>query len=117
MTPCPSCERVNRPTIVIDPGVQVGQPCIAGTRVPAHTVARQVWVGVRVDDVAAAYNLTRADVLVACWYYAASAYLSGRGGRKVEAWRRWAGDNVSTLAGHCGADPATCPDPPDERTP
>lgn len=105
-----------RPTIVIDPAIQFGQPCLAGRRVPAEAVAGCVWAGDAVDAVAEDYDLTRADVLIACWYVAKEGTFRTRRHRvRAEEWRDWAADNHRTLASWDGVDPATAPDPPASR--
>ena len=103
-----------RPTIVIDPAIQFGQPCVANTRAPAEAVAGCVWAGDTVDAVAEDYDITRADVLIACWWHATNHHPSRRDKAKAAAWRKWAEDNHRTLASWSGADPSTCPDPPTE---
>lgn len=58
------------PHVWIHPGVLHGTPCIGGTRIPIETVARIVGgKDGSVDLALASYpHLTRAQVLVACWY-------------------------------------------------
>jgi uncharacterized protein (DUF433 family) len=46
----------------IHPGIQAGTPCIDGTRVPTHEVARLVEAGEDADDVAADFDLTPEQV-------------------------------------------------------
>lgn len=58
--------------ISIPPNVCHGQACIAGTRIPAHQVARMVANGDCLDDLLRAYpTITREDIF-ACLDYAAS---------------------------------------------
>lgn len=55
----------NRP-VECSPTVRGGQPTIGG--IPVAAIADRVWAGEGVDAVADDYELTRADVIVACWY-------------------------------------------------
>lgn len=53
--------------IRIHPGILSGTPCLEGTRIPVYLVAEMVWA----DGVASAqetWDLTREQVLVACWF-------------------------------------------------
>lgn len=94
----------DRPHIRVDPAQAFGQPAVAG--VPAESVGGTVWV----ESVAVAahdYDLTRGQVLVACWF------LGTQGPRKWRTrWKTWA-----TAAGIAMWDVRTCdydavPDPP-----
>lgn len=64
MTTAPACEAV-----WIDPGRCGGDPCCGGTRVPVHLVAGMVWRD-GVDAATDCWDLTRTQVLHACWYAA-----------------------------------------------
>ena len=81
-----------RPFISADPAVQFGQPCLNGTRIPARNLAEMVAAGDSVEDTAWAYNTTRAEVLVCCWYIARHDEGDGHGLRTKlrRAWRPWA---------------------------
>ena len=59
----------DRPHVWVDPGRQFGGPCVAGTRVTVETVAVDVWSG-GVSRSMEAVDLTREQVLVACWFHA-----------------------------------------------
>lgn len=80
-----------RPVLTIDPGVQGGAVCVDGTRIPASTVGSIVWQGDPVCDVAQDYGITRADVLLACWWWAdQEQYQRTKFGRSVrKRWGAW----------------------------
>lgn len=78
--------------ISIEPGVQFGDPVIAGTRIQPEIIAGYYWVE-GLDRTRLDYpGIVRGQVLVAAWYCAT------RGGK---AWRRrwgqWAKDNWDAL--------------------
>lgn len=54
--------------IRVDPSVNFGRAQIGGACV--ESVAGMVWAGEPLDVVAGGYDLTTAQVLVACWYQA-----------------------------------------------
>jgi uncharacterized protein (DUF433 family) len=102
--------------IAIDPAMRFGQPTINHTQLPVEAVAEIVWVE-GVDVAAEEYDLTRADVLVACW--AAGTYgLPGR--RKalfpvrlwVKRWGVWADEVHQALWSVASVDYEAVPDPP-----
>lgn len=107
----------DRPIIVADPGVQFGEPCIGGTRVPAAVLANDVAAGDSVEVVADGYDVSRADVLWACVWtttgYPGAALRGGGGPRHSRAWRRWAEDAFGPLAGHNNWGVACLDDVPD----
>src|SRR5688500_2671067 len=71
----------DRPRVVFDPRIQFGEPHIGGASVAV--LGEQVWAGASVDETADEFRVTRADVVVACWWL-------GRHGSK--GWRRrWKG--------------------------
>lgn len=95
-----------RAYISIEPGIKSGEPCIGGTRLTAEWVAGHIWDGWTQDDILTDWDyLTRADLMVACWYV--SQY-----GPRV--WRRrWSTWAVEAF--HClweSAKQADCPWPP-----
>lgn len=57
----------DRAYVWVDPGRQGGRPCVGGTRIPTDQMADEV-AAFGVGDVAGWYDLTRADLLVACWF-------------------------------------------------
>ena len=79
--------RAARPFIGIDPAMCSGQPTVNHTRLSVDAVTGMVWAGESVDQVADEYDITRADVLVACWY--AGTYGLPGERRKVLAATRW----------------------------
>lgn len=107
------------PILTIDPKRQFGRVCIEGTRVPAEVVGEAVAGGDSVDDVARDYDVTREQVLLACWWYA--VYVEGHGkftkavraawlGGDYEA--SWATRALRVLGGH---DPGPLEDPPEVK--
>lgn len=57
--------------IVRDPGVMLGKPTIAGTRITVEHIMRKLAGGFSVDDILAGYpHLTRKQVLAALDYAA-----------------------------------------------
>lgn len=107
-----------RPTIVTDPAIMGGAPCIAGTRVPAAAVAVAVAMGDGVAGVAADYDLTRGEVLLACWWIVTVRRWTGLTPRDqrdiVGSWGYWAGDVHGSFAGREGAwGLDDIPDPPE----
>lgn len=104
------------PFVAIDPAMRSGQPTINGTRLPVDAVAGMVWAE-GVDVAVEEYDLTRADVLVACWY-AGSYGLPGR--RKalfpvrlwVKRWGAWADSVHQALWSVTTVDYEAIPDPP-----
>jgi uncharacterized protein (DUF433 family) len=97
---------VSRPHISIDPGIQFGQPCIAGTRIPTEALAGRVFAGDSVATVMYGYDLDRHQVPLACWY-------EGTMGRKRyrKRWEKWADEHFASLAGR-GVHLDKVPDPP-----
>lgn len=106
------------PHVQVDPAVQFGRPCIAGTRICVDVVAEQVYAGDPVDAVADDFDVSRADVLVACWYVARHGTGDGLGLRTKlrRAWQDWLAGNRWTLAGFYGFGPEDADDPPTEGT-
>lgn len=89
--------------IRVDPSIHFGAPRVGGTAV--ETVAGMVWAGDRVDAVAEEYNLSAAQVLVACWYAASHGLYRMR-------WRAWL-RGCEEMFWHCQYD--KIPDPPSFR--
>ena len=112
----------DRPYITVDPQVRFGRPRIRDTGVTIGDVVGRVWGGDSAEDVAEDYDLTRADVLVACWFVAAygaedvAAQLDGhfkRWGRTLSRrWEQWA--DASTVALGKG-EYDDVPDPPSNQ--
>lgn len=121
------------PYVWIDPARRSGEPCISGTRTPVEHVVECVWDG-GVDLAAHAYQLSRAQVLVACWY--AGAYgVTVLHGRQTNAgradyrphyrerfrepwrarWRDWAESVAIPLWRVSEIDYDAIPDPPSKE--
>lgn len=62
---------MTEPSIVVDPTIHFGQPCVAGTRIPVYAVLELVQVGISFGDIVHNYypDLTEDDVK-ACVGYA-----------------------------------------------
>lgn len=96
--PPPPKEKPIKALIWIDPARRSGDACIYGHRLTVDMVASYVWSDM-VHDLEFGYDLTKQEILGACWYlvrYGAGLYSSGRekwvkAARK--AWRQWADDN------------------------
>jgi uncharacterized protein (DUF433 family) len=106
------------PQVVVNPAVRAGQPQIKG--IPVVALCDVVWAGESVDRVADDYNLTRADVLVGCWY-AGMLGLPGER-RKVLAatplWRKRWGAWAEKVTAALWSPPVkydVIPDPPNEE--
>lgn len=97
--------------VSIDPARQSGRPCLNLTRITTETVAGCVLAGDNVDFVAEQYapHLTRADVLLACWYQARYGAKLWRG-----PWAGWA-QTVHADMWHGRWDAVT--DPPTREEP
>lgn len=102
--------------ISIDPAMRSGQPTVNNTRLHVQAVADVAWAE-GVDVAAEEYELTRADVLVACWY--AGTY--GLPGRRrslfpvrlwVKRWGAWADGVHQALWSVAAVDYEAIPDPP-----
>ena len=110
-------EKQKRPTLIIDPSIQFGQPCVPGTRVPFTSLAGGVWAGDSVDLTADAYEVSRTDVLVSCFHAVHDAmtrppsYRDADERRYVEAWGDW----FESLPWPFDFD--AMPDPPPGRQP
>lgn len=88
-----------RPSVVIDPAMLSGTPCISGRRIPVYMVADMVWHN-GVDEAMHMWALSREEVLVACWYAASigTVHIWGNKGLKRQPtpwprrWGAWADD-------------------------
>ena len=72
----------------INPARMGGQPCIYGTRLSVEQVAGIVWEH-GVDEVTNGWDVTRHQVLVACWYAVAFAEMYPHQARRGPWRRRW----------------------------
>ncbi len=109
-----------RPHVSHDPCQRWGDPAVSGKGISVRVVAEQVWAGERVDVVADEYDLTRGDVLVACWHAGRVGLPGKRGYRPTRLWPgRWRGwsDQVDRVLARAKTDEdyARIPDPPDKR--
>lgn len=80
---------MTRPVVTVEPGVGFGRPTVRGISV--EVLAGMVWAGDSVDELAEQYEITRYEVLVACWFQARHGHF-GRGRDDVAwkaAWRPW----------------------------
>jgi uncharacterized protein (DUF433 family) len=75
------------PFVSITPGVQGGQPCLNGTRLPVDSVVAMFWWHGLDETLASWEHLTKADVLVCCWY---EAHYGSMRFKRVKAWQHWA---------------------------
>lgn len=98
----------HHPTIVSDPRRQFGQPCVAGTRVPAAILAEHVWADEGLDEVAAAFNVDRLDVAWCCAWWMLESFGPEPGKRwkknetatRLARWQSWAQHVIGVLGGH-----------------
>jgi uncharacterized protein (DUF433 family) len=70
--------------IIHDPKRQTGEATIGQTRLPAEQIARCVWDGQDVEQVAADWELDPEEVRLACWW------LAMHGAAPTNHWYRWA---------------------------
>lgn len=109
------------PQVTVNPAMCSGEPCIMGRRIPVYMVADMVWHW-GVDEAIKMWDLTRGEVLVACWYAAVVnvTTLYARGGlarrKRPEPWRGrwidWAEQVSGDLWRASTVDYDTLPDPP-----
>ena len=100
----------DRPHVRVDPAQSWGQPAVKG--VSCEAIAGMLLAGEDVDTVADEYGLTRADVLVACWYL---GRLGPRRYRRL--WAVWAGEAHQLMWRSDSVDYGTVPDPPRDLPP
>lgn len=103
----------DRPHVEVDPSVRYGAPTVVG-RVRVVDVADLVWAGEPVVVVMEEHNLTRVEVLVACWYAGTHGF-PGRTGMPSRVWRqRWGtwADKAGLVLWRADGDTGTIPDPP-----
>lgn len=83
----------DRPTVSIDPMVQGGAPCLAGTRITVSCLVGCLVadIGASCEKVAGWYEITPEDVRVCCWYAAryGDRNLDGRTPEKKMLRRKW----------------------------
>ena len=104
----------------IDPARKSGEPCIGGHRLSVELVIESVWYG-DVRTAMATYEISRAQVLTACWYAGVGNVirLHGKGGKYVghrgpwrKRWGAWAADVHQALWQSTTVDYDAIPDPP-----
>ena len=66
--PAETWHQPDRPMIVLDPGVNGGDPALYRSRVRVENILERLDAGDDPEDVAEDHGLTRGDVLVACWF-------------------------------------------------
>lgn len=76
----------------LSPGRYSGEPCIGGHSISTRQIADSVWYG-HADDLERGYDLTREDIIVACWFEARH----GRSRKIRRAWREWLDTHDGTL--------------------
>lgn len=105
----------------IDPARKSGEPCIGGHRLPVEMVIATVWRSGLDEALHCWPQLTRGQVLVACWYAGAGnvVRLHGRGGAYVgyrgpwrKRWGAWAAEVHDGLWLSATVDYDVIPDPP-----
>jgi uncharacterized protein (DUF433 family) len=74
--------------VSVQPGMKSGVPCIAGRRLPTELIASMYVAEGGWEVVADRYEITRDDVMVACWFEARY----GRSKRRRKAWAGWLAD-------------------------
>jgi uncharacterized protein (DUF433 family) len=88
-----------------DPARRFGAPAIKG--ISCEAIALQMLAGDDIATIAEDYDLTRADILVACWYL--GLYGSRRWRR---SWRQWAEQAGQAMWDTRTVDYDQIPDPP-----
>lgn len=98
-------------SISIDPTRKYGDPRIGGTQILAVNPAGLYLAGETAETAQYEYGITRAQLLVACWY------LGIRGGTQWRQWRAWAEQVWSALSqAETAKDYAQIPLPPQTPT-
>jgi uncharacterized protein (DUF433 family) len=95
----------------IDPARLSGMPCVNGHRIPVEMVVGMVWAD-GVESAQQTWNLTRGEVLNACWYAAAinvEEPFQRRRGPWRTRWQEWADEAHPHL---WRSDYDVAPDPP-----
>lgn len=92
-----------RPFVSHDPAMRSGEATLNHTRLSIDAIAGYVWAGETVEAVMATYDITRADVMVACWWIGTFGPKRWR-----RRWGAWAED-VHDQLWHSKFD---VPDPP-----
>lgn len=101
------------------PARRSGDPCVGGTRVPVNLVIAVVWAH-GVAEAETSYDLSRQQILGACWYAGVGNAVSlwGKGGLRArrgpwhKRWGQWA-EEMHTHMWHGNWDDVT--DPPTQE--
>lgn len=96
---------MTRPVVTVDLAVRWGQPCIRTTRV--LDLAGTHWAG---DDACDEYDITRPELLTACWHMAIYGVAPEPPWRR---WKAWADGHFEALA---RGEYERVPDPPTKET-
>lgn len=105
-------EGVVRPVITVDPAHRFGAATVRG--IATDAIACYVWAGEDPESIYAQSELTRLDVLLACWYEATyrPIHHGGKPPAYRQAWKRWSEEVFRPLASGAAAD--AIPMPPDK---
>ncbi len=95
---------MTRPRIVVDPAVRWGRAILDGTSTATVDVAGMIAGGETVATVCGEYDVTRHQVLLACWHQAIN--------EGWDHWRSWAFEVHPVLASGSPAQVDALPDPP-----
>jgi uncharacterized protein (DUF433 family) len=98
------------PFVSISPAMRCGAPCLNNTRLPVSAIAGMLWAEKSVAAVCDEYDISRADVLIACWYV--GMYGSYENRRWRRRWRGWAEQVHGDLWKVTTVDYDAVPDPP-----
>lgn len=99
-----------RPVITIDPAVRFGYPQIRG--IPTDAIAGMLWAGEDAETVCHEYDITRRELVMACWFEAEWRLVGAGPAAWRKAWRQWAKDVFRPLASGTAAE--LIPMPPDK---
>lgn len=91
----------SHPFVSVQPNLRFGEPCIGGTRLPAEMIADRYWdLGEHLEsELLKPYGITRADVIVCCWYVA--TYGTRKQKRRWKDWKEtvWANTGIAQDSG------------------
>lgn len=82
------------PFVSVNPKMKSGQPCLNGRRISAGQIADMYWdMGESLEaEILSQYAITRADVVVCCWYV--SEYGTRAQRKRWEDWQRMTWENT-----------------------
>lgn len=81
------------PYVSVYPGMKSGQPTLNRTRLDVETVVAYVWAGHSFEEVARSWNVSRAEILVCCWFVGEHGSRTWR-----KRWGAWAQSAYEVLA-------------------